>query len=159
MDRSRRWQAVGLCALALSGLTATAGALASSPPDVPAGALAGREFVALSLAEDGWPRRLVPDVEVTLGFGWDGRTFTVRTGCAPTGGPFHLRDGRLRIDRPEGLPLLTPVPTRRCDEARTAQGRLLAQFFAADPRLRLNGSALVLSVEGFRLVLYERAAA
>lgn len=155
MERSRWWQAAGLGVLALCGVTATAGAL-DSTPEVPAGALAGRQFTALSLTEDGWPRRLAPDVEVTIAFSWDGRSFAVATGCAPAGGPFRLRDGRLRIDRPEGFRVVPDV-ARNCDEPRTAQGLLLGQFFAADPHVRLNGPALILSAARFRLVLAERS--
>lgn len=94
--------------------------------------LRGRTFLATAVTEDGKPRTLVPDTELSVEFTDDGRLIA-QAGCNQMQGEVDTSDGRLTMSG--GL----STTEMGCDQARHAQDSFVAEVLAATPEWELTG--------------------
>jgi heat shock protein HslJ len=103
-----------------------------APPDP----LRGQEFLATAVTQDGKPRALVPDTEVSVEFTDDGRLIA-RAGCNMMQGPVDTSDGTLVVD--------LEMTAMGCDQARHEQDEFVAKVLGASPSWKLTGSDLTIT--------------
>ncbi len=140
--------------MALAAALLAAGACSrpeGGPGPAPTDPLDGRSFVSTAVLEGGVERELVPGTRIELSFA-DGR-LSARAGCNLLGARYRLRSGVLE--------LVGGVSTTEmgCDPERHAQDAWLSGFLGASPRVRLEGSELVLSGAGTEIRLLDREVA
>jgi heat shock protein HslJ len=108
-------------------------------PGVPsADPLRGRTFIATAVTEDGRPRELAPDTELSVQFTDDGRLIA-QAGCNQMQGEVDTSGGTLSFA--EGL----SVTEMGCDQARHEQDTFVADVLTATPAWELTGDRFTIT--------------
>jgi heat shock protein HslJ len=122
------------------------------PPDD----LANREFVSTAVTEDGEPRPLEPDTEISLSFEREEKRDTLtliwEAGCNSAGAPVEISDDQLVI---EGKRIMTTLTG--CPKPLMAQDAWLWEFFDADPKWKLTDGELTLASGDTEIAFAPRA--
>jgi heat shock protein HslJ len=122
-------------AVTLFALLASAVACQGSGPGGLGATLAGREFIGVTVVENGAMRPLVAGTHIRVRF--DATNVTASAGCNTMGGTYRVQDGRLRY-------VAGATTAMGCDQERHAQDAWLSGFLASNPAVRLSGNDLVL---------------
>lgn len=140
------------CAVAPPGTSPTPDPTASPtlPPTDPPAGLDGRQFLSVSVTQDGEPRPLVPGTQIRLSFS-DGNV-SAQAGCNIFGGSYSL-DGDVLVVTGGGMTELG------CDPPRHAQDDWLFGFLGSRPTLQLSGNDLVLTSGSTVITLLDREVA
>ncbi|MFC4853529.1 META domain-containing protein [Actinophytocola glycyrrhizae] len=99
--------------------------------------LRGRAFVAMAVTEDGKPKQLAPDTELSVQFTDDGRLMA-RAGCNTMQGQVDTTGGTLTVDG--GL----SMTEMGCDAPRHEQDEFVAGVLGADPKWELTDGRLTI---------------
>src|SRR5215210_7567338 len=135
---------------------ATTGAISgpSSAPTGPAGSAGttvdGRQFVSVSVTDNGSPRPLVQATTIRLAF-QDG-TLTASGGCNVISGNYSVEDGELVFSG-------ASMTEMGCEQNRMAQDDWLIGILGSRPLLALDGDDLVLSADTTTITLLDRETA
>lgn len=111
----------------------------------------GRDFLSVSVTEDGEDRPLVAGTRIRLSFNDDG-SVGASAGCNSMGGQAEIRDGRLLV-------MAMSTTEMGCDPDRHAQDEWLADFLTSRPRFQLDDSLLILTGDGTEIRLEDRKVA
>jgi heat shock protein HslJ len=122
--------------IAALALTVAATLAACAPGAVQ---LAERDFLSVSVTENGAPRALVAGTRIRLGF--RASEFGAQAGCNSMGGTYRVDGGRLIVEA-------VGMTEMGCDEPRHAQDEWLSTFLGSGPQVRLVGNDLTLEGDG-----------
>jgi heat shock protein HslJ len=100
--------------------------------------LRGKTFLATSVTDDGKPRALLPDTELSVEFTDDGRLIA-QAGCNTMQGPVTTAGGKLEL----GGELASTA--MGCDQARNEQDAFVAEVLRASPSWQLTGDRLTIT--------------
>lgn len=145
-----RYRQAGVTRPVLTVLLALALSLTGCVASPAAPLLDGREFLSISVTEQGAVRQLVPGTLITIRFA-DGQ-LSASAGCNIMGGAYRIEGERLRVDA-------ASVTEIGCDPARHAQDDWLFAFLGSAPTFRLTGNDLVLESGGTIIRLLDRKVA
>jgi heat shock protein HslJ len=113
--------------------------------------LSGRTFLATALTDNGKPRALLPNTELSVEFTDDGRLIA-QAGCNTMQGPVNTADGKLVLD---GGLASTAIG---CPPASGEQDAFVAKVIGASPSWRLAGDRLTITSGRTTLDLVPREA-
>lgn len=142
-----RWRHAGVTRPVLTVLLALSLTACVASPAAPL--LDGRQFLSISVTEQGAVRQLVPGTRITIRFA-DGQ-LSASAGCNIMGGAYRIEGERLRVDA-------ASVTEIGCDPARHAQDEWLFAFLGSAPTFR-PGNDLVLESGGTIIRLLDRTVA
>jgi heat shock protein HslJ len=125
-----------LMLLVLAGCGAQ-GAASEQPPALQPDPLRGKTFLAMAVTEDGKPRQLAPQTELSVEFTDDGRLIA-RAGCNIMQGRVDTADGTLTVDG--GL----SMTEMGCDAPRHDQDEFVAGVLSASPKWELTDGRLTI---------------
>lgn len=113
------------------------GAASEQPPASQPDPLRGKTFVAMAVTEDGKPRQLAPQTELSVEFTDDGRMIA-QAGCNIMQGRVDPADGTLTVDG--GL----SMTEMGCDKPRHDQDQFVAGVLSANPKWELTDGRLTI---------------
>jgi heat shock protein HslJ len=113
------------------------GAASEQPPALQPDPLRGKTFLAMAVTEDGKPRQLAPQTELSVEFTDDGRLIA-RAGCNIMQGQVDTADGTLTVK--DGL----SMTEMGCDKPRHDQDQFVAGVLSANPKWELTDGRLTI---------------
>lgn len=113
------------------------GAASEQPPAQQPDPLRGKTFLATAVTEDGKPRQLAPQTELSVEFTEDGRLIA-SAGCNMMQGEVDTADGTLTVEG--GL----STTQMGCDAALHAQDEFVGGVLSANPTWELTGGRLTI---------------
>ena len=107
-------------------------------PDGGQQGVSGREFISVSVSENGADRALVDGTIISMRF-YDDNRVNVSAGCNSISGNYEIADGILQMD-------MMGMTEMGCDPDRHAQDEWISDVLSANPAITLTGDELVLEV-------------